>query len=115
MPPTDREPPGDISLISTLKTDVNDAVSAALSSPNPAAAMGQATPRILRRASEFFKVELPVTYAAILDENAQHGEARGPVGKPEPPTPGKSRVDQAYALQLSDIETIINKRLQAQV
>ena len=106
---------GDASLWNTLHTDVNKAMSAALSSPNPTAAIGQATAMILQHFAEFAHVELPRTYAAILDENVQHADARGPVGKPEPPTPGQSKVDDAYAKQLADVGALIDKRIQGQV
>jgi hypothetical protein len=105
---------GDASLWSNLRTDVMKAVRAGLKSTDPSA-LGQAVTMIQGHVARFANAALIRTYAAILDENEQHGEARGPVGKPEPPTPGKSKVDDAFTKQLSDIAGIIDKRVKGQV
>jgi hypothetical protein len=105
---------GDSSLWNNLKTDVDKAMSAALSSGG-ASAIDKATTMIRKHAEAFWNLELTTTKAAISDENKEHGEARGPVGKPEPPTPDEDRVKDAFEKQLGDIAVLIDKRKKGQV
>jgi hypothetical protein len=52
------------------------------------------------------------TFWAIKQENTINGKARGPVGKPEPPSPWDKKVWEAVTLQARDIdEDVIKKRI----
>ena len=51
------------------------------------------------------------TNSAIVEENRENSQARGPEGKPEPPTPTPSQVSSANAAQSADI----NEQLQTRI
>ncbi|GES36235.1 hypothetical protein RAJCM14343_1486 [Rhodococcus aetherivorans] len=106
---------GDTSLWSEINAKIHKASRTVASSPNPSAQLPAFTNKIHDLLNDAFRVARVNTYAAIVVENEKNGAARGPVGKPEPPSPGKSRVDDAYRKQLGDIERIIGRRMQSQL
>ncbi|TQN48572.1 uncharacterized protein DUF4157 [Humibacillus xanthopallidus] len=102
---------GDASLWNAFSTDATRAIRAAVSEPDTSVSLLRAAHMIREHLEAFSHNALLRTYVAIIEENEEHGEARGPVGQPEPPTPGKSRVDEAFARQLDDIGRILEDRM----
>jgi hypothetical protein len=102
---------GDASIWSDLRDAVRGESLAAARASNPAAATKELGNKARALLEDAAKNALTRTYLAIIEENEKNDEARGPVGQPEPPSPGKSRVDEAYSKQLDDIKAIIDKRM----
>ena len=78
---------------------------------NPAEARSEMVAAVFRLLSAFASDAKGRTNSAISEENEEHGEARGPTGSKEPPTPNSGQVNTAFIRQKADAQNQLQVRI----